>query len=549
MSNLSLVRLSDIVNELSVLRRDNDREGYLAALVASKSVLRDLRINYLNAFQRVYVQIDQSTNTARLPFDYYKFVTISVVQDCKDRFGKTTQKVLPLTHNPYINITPFKAPEGVCKTECNCVSSSPVCSELNNFETIVEVITLPNDTTANKTTILQTCANGDIIKQECQPVLQYIEGDQVCDYAVTMEILTDHLCSYTLDMRPIIAGLVAPYIVTFTLNGEEISSYFIVTSDDLDDFFAEYGWTKTAASQYSIQTQDDYETTVTAVDSATPEVENEGEMTKVCTEGNLLTFPYLISSYELNGTLVDVDETMEDQADQDLFFYDLGFDKVDNTHYTKELSEDAYGNIQIYIDEPSSPPTFLGTIEIEQSNCHNPLIENGYQEVCTTDVLCNVPVKEGCGCIIETPEAIATIVDCCSNYLNCCQVGMFSNWSNFGNCCPTNTPQPFNIKGTFNLDESNYLIYLDSVSATTLLLAYYNDGSCNGETYIPDAATELVKAGIAYRTAQNDMTIPEFRVERLRRDYTREKFEYSKWLNPIRINEFVAAVRTMITYG
>lgn len=192
MSASSLVRLSDIVSELSVLRRDNDREGYLAALVASKGILRELRINYLNDFKRVYLQVDQSTHTARLPFDFYKFVTVSVIQDCKDRFGNDSKKVLPLTHNPYINITPFTTPEGVCKTECNCVSSSPVCSELSNFETITEVITLPNDTTANKTTILQTCANGDIIKQECQPVLQYTEGDQACDYAVTMEILTDH---------------------------------------------------------------------------------------------------------------------------------------------------------------------------------------------------------------------------------------------------------------------------------------------------------------------------------------------------------------------
>lgn len=545
MSAVSLVRLSDIVSELSVLRRDNDREGYLAALVASKSVLRDLRINYLNDFKRVYLQVDRSTNTARLPFDFYKFVTISVVQDCKDRFGRDSKKVLPLTHNPYINITPFTTPEGLCKTECNCVSSSPVCSELSNFETITEVITLPNDTTANKTTILQTCANGDIIKQECQPVLQYIEGDQICDYAVTMEVLTDHLCTYYIDMRPIVADLLTPYSVTFTLNGEDVSSYFILNNNELDDFFESYGWTSLGATQYSLVSQDDYGVEVSATDGVDT---GTGEMTKVCTEGNLLAFPYVIFSYELNGTPVEVDETIENQDDLDLFFYDLGFDKVNDTHYTFDGSENSYGNIQIYVDEPSSPPTFLGTIEIEQSNCHNPLVENGYEEHCTTDVLCNVPVK-ACGCIIETPETIAKIVDCCSNYLDCCQIGIHSNWSNFNNCCPTNTPQPFNIKGTFNLDEDNFLIYLDSVSACTLLLAYYNDGSCNGETYIPDAAIELVKAGIAYRTAQNDNEVPEFKIERLRRDYTREKFEYSKWLNPIRINEFVAAVRTMITYG
>ncbi len=61
----NLIRLSDAVSELSVAMRDNDRTTYLHHLVLAKSVLRDLRINQLNAFKRVYLKVNRETATVK----------------------------------------------------------------------------------------------------------------------------------------------------------------------------------------------------------------------------------------------------------------------------------------------------------------------------------------------------------------------------------------------------------------------------------------------------------------------------------------------------
>lgn len=548
---INLVSVSQIVSELSIAMRDNDRQQYLRNLVLVKSVLRDLKYNYLNAYKRVYLQIDQTTMTVRLPFDYNKFVTISLIEDCVDRYNHASQKVLPLTHNPYINITPFVSIDGACVKECGCKTSNPVCEELSNYTTITETVVLDDspETTGEKTTVIRTCANGDIEKEICQPVLQYIEGDLQCDYNVTMEIIVSSVCSYGFAFPDVNL----PVIITVELNGEEVVSGSLASFDAVADYLLTLGFQTDGLNFYEIEaTTDVFDDMVVTTDDSPPE-EVPIDMGRHCTEGNILVFPYTIYSYELNGEVVIVNEDIENQAALDAFFDDLGFTKTDDTHYVKEDSDDVYASIEIYdISEaspPESPPDLLGTVDVVQSGCTNPLVSNGFQTVCTTEFLCHVTVK-ACGCIEETAENIQEIVKCCTPFLNSCHVGILNNWSGDWGCnpCPTNTPQPYSIVGTYRLDEPNFLIYLDSVNATRLLLTYYSDGICDGEFLVPDFATEALKGGMAYRGAQYDPNVGWQDKEGYRRNYDREKFKFSQDMNPIRINELVAALRTRVKY-
>jgi hypothetical protein len=550
---INLISVSQVVSELSVAQRDTDRQNYLRHLVLVKSVIRDLKYNYLNAFKRVYLQIDKTTNTVRLPFDYNKFVTISFIEDCFDKYGKPSQKVLPLTHNPYINITPFAGIDNACVKECGCKTSNPVCEELANYTTITEEVVVSDSPviTGTKTTVIRTCANGDIEQEICEPVLQFIEGALQCDYSVTMEIIVESVCSYGFSFPDVNL----PAIITVTLNGDEVVSGSLASFGAVATYLESLGFTDEGLNFYSIEaTTDVFDDMVVTTDDSPPE-EVPVDMGRHCTEGNILVFPYTIYSYELNGEVVIADAEINNQGQLDAFFAALGFTKVDDTHYTKEDSENVYSNLEIYhisdespIDSPpESPPDFLGTIDIVQSSCTRPLVNNGIQTECRTEFLCHVTVK-ACGCIEETASNIQTIVACCTPFLNSCQVGMLNNWSGDWGCnpCPTNTPQPYSVVGTYRLDEPNYLIYLDSVNADRLLLAYHSDGICDGEFLVPDLATEAIKAGMAYRGSQYEDGKAD--KEWYRRNYSRELFKFSQDMNPLKWNEVVAALRTRVKY-
>lgn len=544
---MNLIKVSDAVDELSLARRDDNRGEWLRYFILSKTVLRDLKIKYLNDFKRVYLAVNQSTNTVRIPFDFYRFRTISIIENCKDRFGKTSEKVIPLTLNPYINITPQEAI--TCNNACNCEINHPVCQELSDYTVTEEDIIIDEGASPSlngvRQTILRTCANGDIIKEVTEPVQKWIEGTQVCDYTIAIERNMRTICDYNFS---VVVPLSSGFFLHLFINGVEVISEEL-TITTIDNYMEGLGWTvSNVGTTFTFTLEDSSE--IYGLEGfyiADPvPLRTDFNIERQCAETNSIEFPFDIVSYVLNGETITPSpaETIVYQSDLDAFFGQLGFDKVDDTHYTLEGSEDVFFSMII---ETSDSPALEININFVQDHCHKPLINDGYENKLFTDVLCNVVLKE-CGCIAETASNISTIVSCCSSYLHCCQVGELNNYSGWNvvpACCPTNNEQPYNRFGEYNLDEKNFLIYLSSVNASRVLLAYDSDSICDGEYFLPDYAMNAMKAGIAWYAAQYDEQMPYIRRRELKGNYVEEINKViSDYTDPLRMAELINALKT-----
>lgn len=545
---MNYIKVSDAVDELSLSRRDNDRTDWLRYLVLSKSVARDLKIKFLNDFRRVWLPINPSTNSVRLPFDNMRFRSISVEEKCRDIFGKETSKVIPLTLNPYINITPQEPI--TCNNSCNCEIAHPVCVELANYEMICEEVSVdPNASppiTGQRQTILRTCPNGDIIKEVTEPVQVWVKGEQQCDYQISIARSPYNICSYVYLLSQLDPGL--PVVIKMNLNGEIITSESMSTIAEINAWFESYGWTVDANEEYSIaETSDIWGMQVIVIEQGNGAI-NETTLERNCVESTTIAFPYTITSYVLNGATVTLSppEEIETQQDQDDFFASLGFTKVDNTHYTIEGTTDVYFSLLIETSDSVPEQLMLNFIQVIGS-CERPFISTGYENKLFKDILCNVTLKE-CGCIEESVSNISTIVQCCSPLLHCCHVGQLTDWSGWSyvpGCCKTNSEQPYNRFGTYNIDEKNFILYLDSVNATRVLLAYDSDGICDGEYYLPDYTIRSLKAGIAWYSAQYDEDVTSQRRRELEINYIKELNDLqATYTDPIRMADLINALKT-----
>lgn len=544
---MQYILVSDIVNNLAVVRRDDSRMEFLRHMIVAKSLLKEFKIAYIQDFKRVYIPIDPKTMTVRIPFDFQRFRTISLIEKCPNIFGGTTEKVIPLTHNPYINITPVPD-KNACEV-CGCVPTHPVCVEIDAYTTLCEEIVLDYNTdpvtTGTRQTVLKTCPNGDIISEVTQLTLKFKKGAEVCDYNIEVSVLRN-LCDYDLNYTLVITTSFR-FTVTFTLNGEIIESGEMNSYAQIQTYFESYGWTAVTNKHYTLSNSTDvYSTEVVFTDFHSPSGEQEFSLNRHCVETNSIAFPYTVESITINNVVQTESPIVEitTQGEQNSFFDELGFSKIDATHYEILATEDVY--YSMLISDGNSPATET-TLNFIQSNCIIPSVSDGISNSITRDVLCNVEIKD-CGCIVESPSNIETIVSCCAPLLSCCQSGQLDNWNGWGfvpSCCPTNTPQPYNAKGTYNIDEKNFIIYLGSVNATKVLLDYDTDGSCDGDFAIPDYYLLSFQAGIAAYAAEFDETITESRRRELNRNFDKRVTELEKkWTDPIRMADLIGALKT-----
>lgn len=546
---MNYIKVSDAVDELSLSRRDYDRKDWMRYLILSKSVAKDLKIKFLNDFRRVYLPINPSTNTVRLPFDNMRFRSISVIEDCRDIFGKKTEKVIPLTLNPYINITPQEPIK--CNDSCGCEIAHPVCQELANYTVTEEEINIdPNASpplTGVRQTVLRTCPNGDIIKEVTEPVQVWVEGAQQCDYGIAIAGSPRLICNYDLVVTVPVA---TSFFVTFQINGVDVTSgsLNVIT---FQAYMEGLGWTFVSQVLGTFTFELNESTDIYGIDAFyvnALDVKTDFTVERHCVSITTIEFPFTILSYVMNGATVTLSPpaVITNQQEQDDFFTSLGFTKLDNTHYTIEGSTDVYFSLLIETSD-SVPEQLMINFSQVVGSCVKPLVSAGYENKLFTDVLCNVTLKE-CGCIEETPSNISTIVQCCSPLLQCCQVGQLTDWSGWSfvpGCCKTNSEQPYNRFGTYNIDEKNFMLYLDSVNATRVLLAYDSDGICDGEYYLPDYTIRSLKAGIAWYSAQYDEDVSSVRRRELEINYIKELNDLqSTYTDPIRMADLVNALRT-----
>lgn len=137
----------------------------------------DVSTNY----KRVYLGVDTSTMTVKLPDDCVSVISVGTIN--------SNNEFMPLVYNDKIVITPETVS---CDNEphCSCGCTDELCYSIgqSNFETTTEDVVI-NGGTYTKTITICTASNGDIIKKTCEPVVT--NPTQTCDYEITIEMGDD----------------------------------------------------------------------------------------------------------------------------------------------------------------------------------------------------------------------------------------------------------------------------------------------------------------------------------------------------------------------
>lgn len=542
---IRFLKLSEIVDGISILTNDDDQKYYLKYMKLAKRVYRELYYNVLGEPTRVLIEVNRSTKTVKLPADYYKLCSLAVLDRCDP------PNMFPLAFNSYLNTTKEKeedcppVPPGQC---CDCQGQSAICDEVGSFQTITETITLPDSSTMIQTTRIKTCPNGDIIKEVCAPTFVAGSPITICDFDI-------NLCSG--NSYPVLQK--CDYALTFNLFGDNFPftlKYYngcnLVTSSVINDatalqvFMQGLGWTGSGFNYTIAGSSIKWGNFLaymgsTLLSTSTPVASN-------CVALNSFT----IVSYTKNAVTVTVDQVISSQSDLDDFFVTtLGFTKISDTEYNIVGSADTWNNI---ILTGNVAPIILFT----QSNCQTTTPAGTYKLNCITTTECNVPVK-ACGHIIPSLETEQVLGDIFGNVLQSCCNGDLGNWSNGHwhrkNACMTPIVKPYNKEGLYSVDETEKVLYLDFNlhrhfhwqfdEVYKVLISYKGDGTAaDGQCYVPDvpAAVNAMESGIYLYSIKFDKTVSSIEKKRAEIDYETKQTDLHEYRYPWRIEDMIAAL-------
>ena len=106
----------------------------------------------------------------------------------------------------------------------------------------------------------------------------------------------------------------------------------------------------------------------------------------------------------------------------------------------------------------------------------------------------------------------------------------------------------WNLKGYFKVHREQGIIQVSSEVGNEIALEYVTDGlNYKGETLIPIYWSKTCKEYIKYALAQNDMSIAEYKIERLRRDYYAARSKGLMQHKPYTMRDYLDAIRSGYT--
>lgn len=332
------------------------------------------------------------------------------------------------------------------------------------------------------------------------------------------------------------------WIYSYTKNGSQVSVNTIINDQtELDAFFTSIGFTNSGGNIYTLSDSSDVWGEVdygiydpSSVDyNPIPVLFDTGSPSS-CETIEALQYPVTITSYIKNGVVVIDGTVCADELAVMTHMAALGFTLTGENTYTITQTTDTYTSITFADAIGSLTELFI------QSGCTN-ISDSSVQLITKDSTMCNVPVKSGCNCIIESEEVIETITKCCGSLLECCIQAI----------CDTPTIKVWNPAGQYQIDEKRGIIWLNSdFGADKVLVCYYNDGAAsNGEYFIPDFGVDAMLKGIYAKSLEmkERVSISEKKYANAR--YEKAKDDLYEFMNPMVLAEISRAMRSVIRYG
>lgn len=260
---------------------------------------------------------------------------------------------------------------------------------LTNAEVpLIEIITLAVDncnqddsesTTYPKVTTLKVCANGDIVREVCEPVVINTPDQTLCDYHLNLSF-DKTLCEYSIQFSPPlqqcdycldINALTYPINnATVTIAGTAYNSGVLANVGALAAWLVSLGFNDDNADGiYCI------ENTVGVVGILYVNyVANLVTVNPVITGCDTASdrYPYWIYGYTKNGSYIEVNAYITDYADLVAFFVSIGF--TENAFHVFLIlnSADVFNSITYSIYAPNTIIDST-TVDFVQSNCDDTL--------------------------------------------------------------------------------------------------------------------------------------------------------------------------------
>lgn len=168
--NTNKISVSEMVNEIMLLKGDVPRREYLKYKRFVENVYRELNLKILREARREFLTVDRKTNSIKLPGNLITFSSISIINDCN--------KLVPLSFNENIDYQDYVDIGGdkACKCkQCDCQNED--CGNMYKYEKITEVVSMkvPEGSFEDftKTVVKRIEPNGDVVQEINEPTMIY----------------------------------------------------------------------------------------------------------------------------------------------------------------------------------------------------------------------------------------------------------------------------------------------------------------------------------------------------------------------------------------
>lgn len=182
---VNFVTMDEIVKAALSDIYDDNQVGYERYEFLAIRGWRELNLFVIKSQRKVFLNVDPTTNTVSLPYDFIRYSFIGYIDACGER--------VPLSFNPDLANSLQKA---ACDCHCGCVSS--LCREVK-YDLAEEIVTIEGTpyTKTVKRMIFKDC----FIEESKIPIAVYdeVEGEPVLQ-EVKFETEIKQLCR--LDVKP-----------------------------------------------------------------------------------------------------------------------------------------------------------------------------------------------------------------------------------------------------------------------------------------------------------------------------------------------------------
>lgn len=584
--NLNVISLDELVKNYLIDVGAPNNAKYNQYFVWAGRAVDELNWDVMRKFKQVYLVVDPTTKSAKLPSDMIQYVTVGL--------RNQVNEIISLAYDPSLVVGDIEQPEQeACCSDCGC--DKEICYAVSNTTLKETEVTIPTARTQCTYTVVILDTH---IRTGLSPIITYpYTISQVVSAGFTTIFSPVLTINNVNDYNTFYSQYIIPYqpytvatslgtfayttvtyasdypasIVSYTKNGITTTVNHVVTNDaDVEAYMNSLGWTLNVLAPqkntFTITTYDVWSgfsysgnklaaQPITVAPSSCSTITEDVSYTnycKTCTTSES-TIVKECCNYGVNYSTTECEYSIELPDTRDGgFTFPLtdGIITIDGVD-TAIPSCDAITDFISYMEgigfyvSSYDPLTFYkydspivyGSISsalqslsynFTQANCFNPV-----QQICTTTKICDIETEE-CGCPVLTNEVVNTMYS--AGILNNTMFERYIHGGEIG----TTWRQPWNRYGFYNIDIHKGIIQFDPFyQFDTVVLEYIAKEYVDSKDYlVPLLARDYILAYIRKCEVQRKPNTPLYEREDARKVCRAEKRNLMQRLNPIRYAEF-----------